>query len=453
MNAEFAAWVGIDWADQKHDLALLAAGSAKEEHCQIEQTPEAIDAWATELRRRFGGKPVAVCLEQSKGSLIYALMKYEFLVLYPINPKQLARFREALAPSGSKDDPTDASWALRLLISHRDQLRAWRPDDSATRLIRLLVEDRRSLVEQRTRLCNQLQDRLKQVFPLALEVLGSLTTDVAAEFLLRYSSFQELRQAPPAEVAALYRRHGLGQAKIEERLQRIASATPLTTDVPLVESARLLIRSLATQLSALAEPLREYDRQLAAQMRKHPDATIFESFPGAGDALAPRLLAAFGADRERLQNAAQMQDLSGISPVTRRSGRMKSVLRRWACNKFLRQPFTSSPSTLSRGPSGLRPTTKCCASAGRNTTPRCEPWLSNGSASSSAAGKIALLTTTSSTAENLCSEAPRSSPTSPLPPKNKTQPLNPLDGPAQMSAVRRAAGVGDPRRTGGPRPA
>ena len=339
MNAEFAAWVGIDWADQKHDLALLAAGSAKEEHCQIEQTPEAIDAWATELRRRFGGKPVAVCLEQSKGSLIYALMKYEFLVLYPINPKQLARFREALAPSGSKDDPTDASWALRLLISHRDQLRAWRPDDSATRLIRLLVEDRRSLVEQRTRLCNQLQDRLKQVFPLALEVLGSLTTDLAAEFLLRYSSFQELRQAPPAEVAALYRRHGLGQAKIEERLQRIASATPLTTDVPLVESARLLIRSLATQLSALAEPLREYDRQLAAQMRKHPDATIFESFPGAGDALAPRLLAAFGADRERLQNAAQMQDLSGISPVTRRSGRMKSVLRRWACNKFLRQTF------------------------------------------------------------------------------------------------------------------
>ena len=70
MTEEFAAWVGIDWADQKHDLALLAAGSAKEEHHQIEQTPEAIDAWATELRRRFGGRPVAVCLEQSKGGLI-----------------------------------------------------------------------------------------------------------------------------------------------------------------------------------------------------------------------------------------------------------------------------------------------------------------------------------------------------------------------------------------------
>jgi transposase len=339
MKDVFAAYVGIDWADQKHDVALLAAGQDRVEHRELDQTPEAIDAWAAELRRRFGGQPVAICLEQSKGGLIYALMKYDFLVLYPINPKQLARFREALAPSGSKDDPTDASLALQLLVKHRDQLRPWRPDDAQTRLIRILAEDRRGLVEQRTRLCNQLQDRLKQVFPLALEVLGSLTTALAAEFLARYSSFEELRQAPAEEIAALYRQHGLGQAKIQERLERIASARRLTDDPALVQSGQLLVRSLASQLQALAEPLQEYDRQLAQAMSRHPDAAIFESFPGAGDALAPRLLAAFGADRQRLQNAAQMQDLSGISPVTRRSGRSMSVLRRWACNKFLRQTF------------------------------------------------------------------------------------------------------------------
>lgn len=339
MTEEFAAYIGIDWADQKHDVALLPAGHEQAEHRQVEQTPEALDAWATELRQRFGGRPVAVCLEQSKGGLIYALMKYEFLVLYPINPKQLARFREALAPSGRKDDPTDASLALLLLVKHRDQLRPWRPDDAPTRLIRILAEDRRGLIAERTRLCNRLQDRLKQVFPLALEVLGSLTTELAAEFLARYSSFAELKQAPADDIAALYRLHSLGQAKIEERLERIAAATPLTTDPALVESGRLLVRSLATQLQALAEPLRQYDRQLADAMRQHPDAPIFESFPGAGDALAPRLLAAFGADRQRLDSANEMQNLSGIAPVTRRSGRTMSVLRRWACNKFLRQTF------------------------------------------------------------------------------------------------------------------
>jgi transposase len=337
--AEFAAYVGIDWADKMHAVALLPAGETKEEHGELAQTPEAIDAWATRLRERFGGRRVAVLLEQSKGALIYALMKYDFLVLYPVNPKQVARFREVLAPSGSKDDPFDAHVALRLLVAHGDQLRAWRPDDAQTRLIGILAEDRRRLVEQRTRLSNQLQTRLKQVFPLALEVLGSLTTDLAAEFLSRWSSFDELRRAAPEDIAALYRAHGLGQAKIEERLQRIAAAMPLTTDAALVVGGRLLIRTLAMQLAALAEPLREYDRQLAEHMQQHPDAAIFRSFPGAGDALAPRLLAAFGADRDRLQEAHEMQDLSGISPVTRRSGRTTSVRRRWACNKFLRQTF------------------------------------------------------------------------------------------------------------------
>lgn len=339
MTETFAAYVGIDWADQKHAIALLPEGQGKEEHRQLDQTPEAIDAWAVELRERFGGGLVAICLEQAKGGLIYALMKYDFLVLYPINPKQLARFREALAPSGGKDDPTDAALCLRMLVQHRDALRPWRADDAPTRLIRILAEDRRALVAQRTRLCNQLQDRLKQVFPLALEVLGSLTTELAAEFLTRFGSFEELKAAPPKEVAALYRLYGLGKDEIQKRLQRIDEAVPLTTDAALVESARLLVQSLAAQLQALVEPLRLYEQQLAEAMRKHPDAAIFTSFPGAGDALAPRLLAAFGADRERLENASQMQCLAGIAPVVRRSGRSFSVLRRWACSKFLRQTF------------------------------------------------------------------------------------------------------------------
>lgn len=339
MTEAFAAYVGIDWADQKHALALLPEGQEKEEHRQLDQTPEAIEAWAAELRERFGGRPVAICLEQSKGGLIYALMKYDFLVLYPINPKQLARFREALAPSGSKDDPTDAALCLRMLVQHREALHPWRADDAQTRLIRILVEDRRALVSQRTQLCNQLQDRLKQVFPLAFEVLGSLTTELAAEFLARYSSFDELKAAPPQEVAALYRLYSLGDDKIQERLQRIAAAVPLTADAALVRSGQLLVRSLALQLQALVEPLRLYEQQLAEAMRQHPDAAIFTSFPGAGEALAPRLLAAFGADRERLENASQMQSLSGIAPVVRRSGRSFSVLRRWACSKFLRQTF------------------------------------------------------------------------------------------------------------------
>jgi len=61
--AEFAAFVGLDWADAKHDVCLQAAGSTKREHCILEHTPEAIAAWVCALRQRFAGKPIAICLE------------------------------------------------------------------------------------------------------------------------------------------------------------------------------------------------------------------------------------------------------------------------------------------------------------------------------------------------------------------------------------------------------
>ena len=105
---QFAAFIGIDWADAKHDLCLQAVGCEKHETSILEHTPEAIEAWANTLRRRFGGKSVAICLELSKGPLVYALGKYDFMVLFPVNPLMVARFREAFATSGAKDDPSDA---------------------------------------------------------------------------------------------------------------------------------------------------------------------------------------------------------------------------------------------------------------------------------------------------------------------------------------------------------
>jgi Transposase len=107
-DAGYTALVGIDWADTKHDLCLRAMGAHQEEYGVIGHLPEAIDHWARALAARFPGGNIAVCLEPSKGSLIYALLTYDHLVLYPINPRMLAKFREAFAPSGKKDDPMDA---------------------------------------------------------------------------------------------------------------------------------------------------------------------------------------------------------------------------------------------------------------------------------------------------------------------------------------------------------
>ena len=66
----FAAFMAIDWADQKHVWVLQGAGSQTREHGEIEQAPEAVEAWMQILLQRFGGRPVAVCLEQSRGALV-----------------------------------------------------------------------------------------------------------------------------------------------------------------------------------------------------------------------------------------------------------------------------------------------------------------------------------------------------------------------------------------------
>ena len=68
---EFAAFVAIDWADQKHAFTLQLAGQKKKERGTLEQKPEVIGQWVAELRARFGGRPVAVALEQSRGALIH----------------------------------------------------------------------------------------------------------------------------------------------------------------------------------------------------------------------------------------------------------------------------------------------------------------------------------------------------------------------------------------------
>ena len=104
---QFTAYVGLDWADLKHDVCLQPAGSEQREFDSFVHKVDRIEQWAQALHQRFGG-PIAVALELAKGPIVYALQKYDFFVLFPINPTTLAKYREAFKPSGAKDDPTDA---------------------------------------------------------------------------------------------------------------------------------------------------------------------------------------------------------------------------------------------------------------------------------------------------------------------------------------------------------
>lgn len=340
-SSDFAAFVGLDWADQKHDIVLAESGSQRSEHSVLIHTPEAIDAWACELRQRFDGLPVAVCFEQTRGAIAYALLKYDFIVLFPLPPARLAKYREAFTSSGAKDDPTDAALLLDYLLCHRDQLRQWKPDSAETRELRLLAEYRRDAVDQRTRIGNQLTAVLKLYFPQALLLVGDeINTPLACDFLSQWTTLEAVQKATPDRLRKFYWAHySRSKQRIQDRLDLVKSAQPLTNDQALLSSSVLKVCCLVSQIRSLNKAIDQYESRIRELMQQHPDAELFSNLPGAGEALAPRLLVAFGSDRERFNSAAELQTLSGVAPVTKRSGKRCTVHRRWACPKFLLQTF------------------------------------------------------------------------------------------------------------------
>lgn len=204
---EFAVFVGIDWADKKHDLCFQAAGSKAIERGELEQSPEAIDEWAVKLRKRFPGGKIAIGLEQSRGALIAALSKYDFLVLYPVNPSTLASYREAFTPSRAKDDPTDSGYLLELVRDHRQRLKPWLPDTVETRKLQMLCEFRRKLIGDRTKLSNRLSSYLKCYFPQILEWFPDIRTHLVCNFLLRWTTPAALKEEDQVEFLAFFRSH------------------------------------------------------------------------------------------------------------------------------------------------------------------------------------------------------------------------------------------------------
>lgn len=336
----FAAYVAIDWGDSKHVWSLQSADSDRRERGEIEHSPEAVAAWAAMLSSRFDGLPVAVAVEQSRGALVFMLGKYEHLHVYPIHPRAAAQFRAALFPSGAKDDPSDAELLLDLLTHHRARLRRLKPDTEQTRLVQHLVEGRRKLVNERTRQSNRLTAQLKLYFPQMLDWFEDIDAPLATALLKRWPTLEALQKARPATVRSFFTQHNCRSHElIEQRLQAIGRAIPAVRDQALIAAAVAMTKVLVELIATLREGIASFDRQIAQAVAAHPDFVIFDSFPGAGPALAPRLLAAFGSQRDRYRSASDLQTFSGVAPVTERSGKSEWVHVRWACPRFLRQTF------------------------------------------------------------------------------------------------------------------
>lgn len=338
---DYAAFIAIDWADRQHVFSLQVAGQSTKETGTLEQKPEVIGPWVAKLRERFGGRPVAIAVEQSRGALIHALLSYDFVVIYPLHPSTVAKFREAFKSSGAKSDPLDTDQILQILTKHRDLLKALNPDTEETRLLARLVEDRRKAVDLRTSHVQALTAALKEYFPQALELVnGNLTSRLACDFLIKWPTFQAFQQAKPSTIKRFYYGHNIRSPEVMEKVLGLATtAQALTTDAAIVESGSRLSQMYAQIIQTLNPLIVDYDGRIEKLFHDHPEAHLFCKLPGAGPALAPRLLSFFGTDRSRYEAGGNVQSFTGIAPVTKSSGKTRVVYFRHACPKFDRQTF------------------------------------------------------------------------------------------------------------------
>jgi transposase len=338
-NKPFTAYIGIDWADTKHDICIQAAGEERREFSRISHKVDEIEDWAQALYRRFGG-PIAIAVELSKGPIVYALQKYDFFVIFPVNPSTLAGYRKAFSPSRAKDDPTDAEIALELILCHPDRFKPLKPQSVEMRTLASLVEQRRHLVNDRVRITNRLRYTLKQYYPQALEWFDRIDTRLFCDFIERWPTLIQIKRARRTTLETFFHQHNMRFAHVlEDRIQAIRAASPLTLDQAVITPHRLKALVLVDQLRVALNAIKLYDKQIAELAPRHPDFALFDALPGAGPSLAPRLLVAFGEQRDRFNSAAELQRYAGIAPVTERSGKKCWVHWRWQCPTFLRQTF------------------------------------------------------------------------------------------------------------------
>jgi transposase len=338
----YQATVGIDWADQKHDVFVRFANGNSYRR-KIDSRPEAIQEWLLELRSACAEGKIAIALEQRRGALFYQLCTHlNWIDLYPVNPHSLSSFRLTFFSSRAKDDPIDSQLLEELVRTHSDRLRPYRPESVTERKLDQYCRHRRSLLDLATKTELKLISTLKQYFPLAVNLFAAvgMKSDIALSFLSRWPTLSELQRAKAHTVRSFfYAHHSRSRSRIEKRLQQIGHAHNVTDDLALIEPLVLTTKCLVGQLSQFNHAIKEFDHKIKELFKSHPDHFLFENFPGAGEQLAPRLLSLFGSDRARWADATDIQKYSGIAPVIERSGKSVWVHRRLSRPKFICQTF------------------------------------------------------------------------------------------------------------------
>ena len=349
MAAETIAWfAGVDWGSERHQACLVDAhgtviGERDYPHSAVGLAE--LGEWILSISGTANA--VAVAIEVPHRPVVDALLDRGFLV-YAINPKQLDRLRDRFSVAGAKDDRRDAYASADGLRTDRHLFRRLQVADP--RLVELRAWSRlaEELQEERVRLRNRVYQQLWRHYP---QMLG-LTDDLAATWFLELWE----RAPSPAKAAGL-RKPAVERLLKQHRIRRVdADAVLRILRQPAIKVADGVVEAATIHMSSLVARLRVVNRELkhaehkldelcgaigeagaaAADCITQSDVVVLRSVPGIGKITLATLLAEASGPLSRRDYQA-LRTLSGVAPVTKRSGKSHVVTMRYAAHVRLRR--------------------------------------------------------------------------------------------------------------------
>ena len=329
---------GLDWAAETHAICIVDARGQIRDSFEVRHDAAGLAELVRRLRRYAR---LRLAIERPDGLLVDTLVDAGIAVV-PIHPNKLKAARERYTSTGAKSDPGDAYVLADFLRTDGHRFRELQPLSEATRALRALVRSRDDLVKARVALTNQLAAQLAVFWPGAAEIFYRLDSAIALAFLTRYPTPEAAAHLGERRLGAFLRRNAYcGRKPVGELLAKLEAAAAGRVGAAESEARGECVKALVRTLGVLLPQIAELEGAIAVALDEHPDGALLKSFPRTGEVNAAQILAELGDVRERFPSDDVLAMEGGVVPVTRRSGKMKSVSFRWACNKRLRRALTS----------------------------------------------------------------------------------------------------------------
>lgn len=324
-------WVGVDWADDHHAIYIIDNSARKISSFKVDHSPLGITELLTELSQLSPDKKeIVIAIEKPNGILVNDLLRAGYQV-FSINPKAVARYRDRYKVSGAKSDDFDAMVLANILRTDLDRFRPLCFSSELMKELGILVKDQKGLIETKTQTSNMITSCLKEYYPLPLKLFSKLDQDLTIAFLKKYPTPQKADQMSKSNLCNfLKKQHYNRPSKLDELYETIQIENFLVDEITSRAKSRLM-NALLIQLQEIRKQLELYAQEITRLFEEDPDHDIFNSLPGSGPKIGPRLMSCLGDDRNQYDNFKAVQCEAGTAPITRSSGNYRSVSIRRAC--------------------------------------------------------------------------------------------------------------------------